>query len=172
MSIAATTALLAGFTAFNVLLSLLVVRKVRPLQALIEERGIPDRMLPRTGLSIGRFRVEMADGGVLIDEEVRSGTALIGFFLPHCPSCDRMHARLLAEPPPWPVVAFVEGKPDDPEAQAEVAKFAAVARSGFATEEVARALGLSDESAFPTLVRVENGIVTAAGRRLPQVIET
>jgi thiol-disulfide isomerase/thioredoxin len=171
MSIGATTGLLAGFAAFNLLLSLVLVRRVRPLQKLIEERGIPDQMLPRIGTSVAPFRVQMADGSVVTDEAVRTGTTLIGFFLPHCPSCDRMVARMIEEPPPWPLLAFVEGAPEDPDARAEVEKLAAVGRPGLASAEVERAVGLSDSAAFPTLVRIENGIVTAAGRRLHVVTE-
>jgi len=171
MSIGATTALCAGFAALNLLLSLVLVRRVRSLQSLIEERGIPDHMLPRIGASIVPFRVEMPDGSVITDETVRTGTTLIGFFLPNCPSCDRLHARLLEEPPPWPLLAFVEGGPDDPDALAVVEKYAALGRSGIANDEVQRAVGLSESAAFPTLVRIDNGIVTAAGRRLHLVTE-
>ena len=173
MSIGVTTALLAGLAALGLFLSLALVRVLRPLQTAIEERGIPDKMLPRIGGSIARFRVQMGDGSTVTDEALRIGTTLVGFFLPHCPSCDRLHARLLAEPSPWPLLAFVvDAGPEDPDAQAVMDKFAAVGRSGLATDEVRRAIGLGDDAAFPTLVRIENGILTAAGRRLPQVIES
>jgi len=172
MSIGATTGLVAGFAALNLLLTLVLVRRVRPLQKLIEERGIPDAMLPRIGRSVAPFRVEMADGSVITDDALRTGTTLVGFFLPHCPSCDRMVARMIEEPPPWPLLAFVEGAPGDPEALAEVEKLAAVGRPGLATDEVQRAVGLSDSAAFPTLVRIDNGVVTAAGRRLHVVTDS
>ena len=166
-----TTALLAGVAALNMVLSLALVRRIRPLQILIEERGIPDGMLPRIGASVARFRVELADGSVVTDEAVRTGTTLIGFFLPHCPSCDRMYARMREEPLPWPLLAFVEGAAEDPDARAVLEKFAAVGRTGIANDEVQRAVGLGENAAFPTLVRIENGIVTAAGRRLHLVTD-
>lgn len=172
MLIPVVTVSLAGLTVLNIVLSLALIRRVRPLQAAAEELGAPpDKNLPRAGTRVREFTAGAIDGTPLTQEGLGAGPVLVGVVIPDCPWCERLHARLVADRPRLPLWVFVHGSAGDPAAEAVVRKFSAVAvRVAYAGDEVLQALGMSDAVAFPTLLRVDHGVIRAAGHRLPDVL--
>jgi thiol-disulfide isomerase/thioredoxin len=168
--LALSGAVLAVLVVLNLLLTFALIGRIRVLQALVEKMMGKDPSLPQPGDLVGRFEVTTPEGELLSDAALRSGVSLVGFFAPNCEPCAAMRAQLLATPPPLPLVAIVEGSADDAAASRELGTaLSRVARVFYATagDSVTRAFR---SAGFPTLIRVENGMVTAAGHKLHDVL--
>src|SRR5690349_7107833 len=113
---AAMTAVLAVIAIGNTLLTLGLIARIRQLQELVEERLGMNGDLLQPGTPVGDFSVP-EPGGAIDNAALASGTTLVGFFTPGCDKCEEAKAALLAKPPPWPMVAFIEGSSFDPPSQ-------------------------------------------------------
>jgi thiol-disulfide isomerase/thioredoxin len=162
-------AVLAVLVVLNLLLTFAIIGRVRFLQDFVEKAMAKDPALPQPGDPVGRFEVTTPEGELLTDNALRSGVTLVGFFAPKCEPCATLRAQLLKTPPSLPLMAFVDGRADDPEARELGTALSRIARVAYAVKEdsVSRAFR---SAGFPTLIRVENGTVAAAGHQLRDVL--
>jgi thiol-disulfide isomerase/thioredoxin len=162
-------AVLAVLVMLNLLLTFALIRRVRVLQEMVSKGPARDPALPQPGDAVGAFQAATPEGGLLTDEALRSGVNLVGFFTTGCHPCATVRAQLLESPPKLPLMAFVEGRADDPAARELGTSLSAIARVAYITEadSVAKAFR---SAGYPTLIRVENGTVAAAGHQLGDVL--
>jgi thiol-disulfide isomerase/thioredoxin len=162
-------AVLAVLVVFNLLLSFALIRRLKVLQELVAQTPKRDPALPKLGAAVGPFQVSTPDGEAVSDESLKSGVSLVGFFTPNCLPCSAVKAQLLESPPGMPVVAFVEGHPGDEEAGALAASLQRVARVVFTADDDAPHRAFKP-AGYPTLIRVEHGVVAASGHVLADVL--
>lgn len=145
-----------------------LISRVRSLQELVLKNRTADG-LPQPGDPVGRFEVTTTAGEVITDLSLALETTLVGFFLPGCVPCERVQAELRERPPGVPMVAVIRATAEDARAPAMRDALAQVARVAYAGAEdpVSRAFR---NTGYPTLVRIENGLVAAAGYRLSDVL--
>lgn len=128
-----------------------------------------DPDLPEPGDAVKPFAATSAAGAPLTDEMLASGATLVAFFTPHCKPCEQAREKLLVEPPPMPMVAFINGSAEDAASQqladalGRVAQVAYTARN----DSVTRAFR---QAGYPTFIRVENGTVAASSHQLHDVL--
>ena len=162
-------AVLGSGIVLNFLLTFALLGRVRALQEWMVAKSSVDAELPRPGDPIGRFEALADDGGTLTDDAL-SGVTLVGFFSPGCKPCETVKAELVRSPPALPFLAFVDGSGADPSAARRLGEaLKAVARVAY-TDDASPVLRAFRDPAYPTLVRVENGAVAAAGHRLRDVL--
>jgi thiol-disulfide isomerase/thioredoxin len=161
---------LCALVVLNPLLTLALIKRMRSLQesmaGLVLSR---DPALPQPGEKVGRFSATTVDGAPFTEAVLQDGKTLVGFFAPGCRPCASLRAQLLASPPPMPLMAFVEGAPEEADAMALGVSLKSVARVAFLGQDdsVTRAI---KQAGFPTLVIVERGVVTAAGHYLHEIL--
>lgn len=153
----------------NFLLSMALIRRVRVLQELVERTPQRDPNLPKTGEAIGSFQATTLQGETLSNETLKPGVSLVGFFTTHCKPCAALRAQLLESPPTLPVVAFVEGPADDPEVGEMAEALKRIARVVYTRNNDALHQAFKP-AGYPTLIRVENGVVAASGHALADVL--
>lgn len=162
----AAVVLLAAVTAGHLLLTFALIRRVRELQNQAAT-GPRDTGLPEIGTPVGRFSVQPLDGGRLDTEDLATGDTLVGFFAAGCAPCETVVADLLETPPAERFVAFVD------ESEAEPTRELATRLRGIAEVAVVpwdSALPAAfKQEGFPTLLRVRDGVVVAAGRKRADV---
>lgn len=163
-------AVLAVLVVLNLVLTFALIGRLRTLQETVANQ-VParDPALPKPGDEVGRFETTTSEGEPLTDNTLREGTTLVGFFTPGCRPCANVRKLLLASPPSIPLLAFVEGSPEDPEALALGTSLSQVARVAYLTEgdPVTQAI---KQAGYPTLVLVERGVVAASGHYLHEVL--
>jgi hypothetical protein len=118
---------------------------------------------------VGTFQATTPEGELLSNESLKTGVALVGFFTTKCVPCSTLRAQLLEAPPALPLVAFVEGSAEDPEALAMAEALKRVARVAYTENNDALHLAFKP-AGYPTLIRVENGVVAASGHFLADVL--
>jgi len=100
----------------------------------------------------------------LSDKDLQRGTTFVGFFSSSCGRCATIAGELAGHPPHEPFVALVEGT----EGAAATARLTSLL-SAFArvavVERSAPVLEAFAIEAFPTLLRVHNGVIVKAGGR-------
>jgi hypothetical protein len=148
-----------------------LVRRVRKLQAQMGA-GNPD--MPKVGHRVGAFQSTTVDGKVITSSGLEQAeTTLVGFFAPNCNMCARVRSELLEQPPTIPIMAFIVPMGDEPQAvrdaNAVADQLRSIAQVAIAdvVDPVLRAFATA---AYPTLIRVERGTVTAASHRLADVL--
>lgn len=162
-ALTAAVVAIAVVVVIDFLLSLAIIRRLRIQGSL----GRPEIELPRVGMSIPTFNKESITGDEIDADWIRrQRAALLGFFASSCPACSRLKDDLRKHPPNVPFVAFLRDSQDlevvDPELRDVLGSLGHVVPFDAST-------GLTrefDVSAFPTLIRVEDGIVVAAGHNL------
>jgi len=154
----------------NAMLVAALLRRFRPIQeAVLAGAALPDPSLPAPGTPIGGFVVETLDGGVLDEQRVRSGTYLIGFFASLCLKCEAERTRLFARPLDVPLLSFVYNGDFHDKALALARTLAPLGAAALLTEAVGQAFSHDPESGYPTLMRVEHGVIRAAGHSLAEI---
>jgi len=156
----------------NLGLTLGLATRVHKLQEEVNRGLMRDPALPRPGDVVGAF-----DARAIGDERVTSatlskGVQLVGIFAPGCPDCARVRGQLLATPPPMPFVAFIDvaGSPEvELEGRAVADTMTPIAKVVITRQGEAPLLAFR-EAGVPTLIRLENGVVTASGHRLADVL--
>ncbi|AEI61955.1 TlpA family protein disulfide reductase [Corallococcus macrosporus] len=154
----------------NLLLTLALVGRLRALQEMIANQVVlRDPALPQKGEPVGSFEATTLEGEAFTDAVLREGKTLVGFFTTGCRPCSSLRKQLVDSPPGMPLMAFVEGDPDDPQTLELGASLKQVARVAFLTEgdSVTRAI---KQAGYPTLVLVERGVVAASGHHLHEVL--
>ncbi|MFL5353356.1 TlpA family protein disulfide reductase [Archangium sp.] len=158
-----------ALTVVNFLLSMALIRRVRVLQELVEQTPRRDPSLPQMGAVIGSFQATTLEGEPLSNETLKPGVSLVGFFTTHCKPCAALRTQLLESPPALPFVAFVEGSVDDPEVGAMAEALKRIARVVYTQNNDALHQAFKP-AGYPTLLRVENGVIAASGHTLAEVL--
>jgi len=165
-------AIAALVAVLNLMLNLALVGRVRALTETVAAQGATavDRSLPRPGRPIGSFEIETTLGERITDESLREAATLVTFFITGCTTCEGIRAELLAGPPAIPVLAFIHANGDAHAARAIGDALGPVARVAYFDEQndsVGEAFGTVR---YPTLLRIQDGVVAASGRRLQDVV--
>lgn len=160
----AVAALAVGLASLVLVLGL--TSRLRALEQISRQRKLPPQ-LPQPGHIVLPFEVESTTGAVVSAASVSAHErALVCFVTSGCSKCKAVEERLVAHPPVLPVVSFVYGDLDEARILAgQLGRVGPVAI--FESHRVTEAFGAVN---FPTLVRLERGVVAAAGRTVEEVI--
>jgi hypothetical protein len=156
-------ALLAVFVVVNLILTIGLIRRIRTMAQ--EGSSAPEiASKPQPGKRLGHFAVTTSEGRRFTERDLATGSHLVAFLSPTCPSCraikDQMAAGLAGES----MVVFIAAFGDEQVAAEMVRALTPVAVTTLmADESAAEAFG---SSAFPTLVRVVDGVITESGHRI------
>jgi hypothetical protein len=161
-------AALAVGLGLNFLLLLGVLRRLRIVGT---TRSSSEVDMPAVGKPLASFAIETVDGRVIDSAFFTPGPVLLGFFARGCEACERAKAEISSRPPSEPFLALV--RTDDPtnpldlELVRDLSKSGALVATYPMESEIMRQVGAR---VFPTLIRVEKGIVTDASSRLRDVV--
>ncbi|GIF46278.1 hypothetical protein DFJ67_5064 [Asanoa ferruginea] len=166
----ACVVVLAAITILNLVLCFAIIRKLR-------DAGSHDGAeldLPATGAQVGDFVARDIDGAAVSTADLAGRSTVVGFVMPGCGPCRSLvdaarEGRISAG---TSALFFVRGEtPATDEVQYLVDNLRDTARvvliSGELDEVVSGAFG--GIVGYPTLVRVDDGVVTAAGRSFDSV---
>jgi thiol-disulfide isomerase/thioredoxin len=165
---------LCGLVAFELATTLAVLGKLRVAQRHIEQTGgLPDPLLPPRGTRVGPFRAPLADGppGEITNAALRGRTVIIGFFTSNCLQCEAVCEQIEETPLGAPLIALVYTEPSDPPAAVSriLRRLAGLAQVAYLDAESQAAFAFRDDSGFPTLVKLQDGIVVAAGHGVAEL---
>jgi thiol-disulfide isomerase/thioredoxin len=166
--LAVVVAVLAVITILHLFITFGLIARFRVYQestALVPR----DPDLPRPGDVVQPFEATTTAGTPLSAAALSSGATLVGFFTPHCGPCDQARAKLIDDPPPFPMVAFINGSADDAACQQIGDALGAVAQVAYTArnDSITRAFR---QAGYPTFIRVENGTVAASSHNLRDVL--
>lgn len=158
----AVVVVLSVAVATNLLLTTAVIRRLR-MSAADQRTRSPD--LPSLGTVVLPFSASVIGGGRVSLKDVTLQATIVIFLSPDCPACGAISARLREARPTDVMLVFVAGD-SDPTAALELAKVLSpvVPAAVIHGADVLHAFGGVD--AFPTTLRIDSGIITAAGHRL------
>jgi thiol-disulfide isomerase/thioredoxin len=165
-----TWTVICGVLAITALVNLALVLGLVARMRLLETAaavGSPALRLPELGRTIRPFEITTVSGEPLDAGGLASGTTVVGFFTAGCRKCERIRSALVEAPPALPIVVMINGNPDEPEVQSMGALLLGIGRVAYFEDlTVARAFGVLG---YPTLLRVEDGKIAAAGRDLDDI---
>jgi len=147
---------------------LLIFGLTSRLRALEQAAGHPIApQLPQPGHVVRPFEIASTTGAMLSAASLSAHErALVCFVTSGCSKCKAIEHQIVADPPAIPVVSFIYG--DLVEARLLAARLGQLGPVAiFESHRVTDAFGTVN---FPTLVRLERGVVAAAGRALEDVI--
>jgi hypothetical protein len=167
--LSAVVGVLAVVTALNLLVTLALVRRLRGIEARAGSTAGP--ALPAPGLPVGDF-IETAIGGESVNTAALGTEALVAFLSPGCDPCRTVADAMLTRRDRLPetVIALLAGDPDDAAAVAFATDLGVVATVAFIEVSGPAAKAFGGIRDFPTLVRVEHGVVAAAGHDLDDLV--
>lgn len=139
--------------------------RLRALERVARQRKLPPQ-IPQPGHVVLPFEVASTAGAVVSAASLAAlDRALVCFFTSGCSKCKAIEDRLVADPPALPVVSFIYG--DVAEASEHAGRLGPLGPVAiFESHRITDAFGAVN---FPTLVRLEHGVVAAAGRTLEEV---
>jgi thiol-disulfide isomerase/thioredoxin len=154
----------------NLLVTFAVIRRIAVVEAGHAD-GPGKALVPDIGYQVADFSAELLSGGAIHRADLADSSVIIIFVSPGCAPCQKLIASMRSGwvPQGEPLLIFVAGYADDAVVGDTVAELSALsARIGITppTGPVAQAFGVVG---YPTVLRVENGVVTAAGARLDVV---
>lgn len=172
--IALATLGLFGLVVFEVATTLAALGKLRVAQRRIEETGgLPDPTLPPRGTRVGAFRAPLASGprGEITGDVLRARTVVVGFFTSGCLQCEAVCEEIEEAPLGAPLIALVHAEPSDPPAAVAriVSRLGTIAQVAYLDAAVKAAFAFRDDSGFPTLVKLHDGLVIAAGHGVAEL---
>ncbi|MFD0275217.1 hypothetical protein ACFVHB_15120 [Kitasatospora sp. NPDC127111] len=156
-------------TAANLVLTFAVIRRLRTLEE--GGTGAPDA-LPAVGTAVGGFSAVTTTGAEVTEADVADGDAFAGFVMVGCTPCGKLIESLAggaatgADDP----LFFVVGDPESPETRRMAATLAPVGRVSVVAEKSPATAAFGRISAFPTLLRLKDGVIAAAGHDLDDVV--
>jgi hypothetical protein len=166
----AVVALLSILAAANLLLTLALARRLAEVERTAAGGAGSAPRMPRVGADVGAFSVQTTAGARLTDARLRTGRTLLVFSLPGCEPCAAVaeELRRIELPPGLGLLVLLAAQEDDRGAPAAVAYPAAadvalLPPDGSLTDQF-------EVDAFPTVVLVEDGRITAAGRTPGEVL--
>lgn len=151
----AAVVMLAGLTAFNLILTLGILRRLRAAGEPVEVR------LPEIGFEVGRFAVDTIDGVPLAEPDIANAT--VAFVMAGCGPCGELIAEMKTVD--QSLTVFVVG----PDSEELMAKLPTTARVASVADGSPAPKAFGGIGGFPTVVRVQDGRVAASGRRLADV---
>lgn len=148
-----------------------LLRRLRPIQdALLVDAIVPDPTLPPPGTRVGPFAAQTLAGEALDERAARSGVYVVGFFASMCLKCDAERTRLFERRLDVPLVSFVYNGDYPDKALALARSLASLGPTAFLSDPIGRAFSHRPESGYPTLMRVERGVIRAAGHSIDEVL--
>ncbi len=156
----------------NLVLTLGLASRLRVFQEEVARGAMRDPALPRRGDLVGTFDITTTQGERMTSAALSDGVSLVGIFAPGCSDCARVRAELLATPPPIPFVAFIDcagSQQAEEQGRAIAEQLTPIAKVALTRTGDSAMLAFRD-AGFPTLIRVERGVVTASGHRLADVL--
>jgi len=140
--------------------------RLRALELIARQRQVRPQLPPR-GHVVRPFEVESTTGAKVSAASLSAHErALVCFVTSGCSKCKAVEERLVAQPPRLPVVSFIYGDLAEARTLArQLGQLGPVAI--FESHRVTEAFGAVN---FPTLVRLEHGVVAAAGRTVEDVV--
>ncbi|WP_030461677.1 hypothetical protein [Kitasatospora sp. NRRL B-11411] len=156
-------------TALNLSLTFAVIRRLRE----IESRPIGPGMdrLPAVGTAIGGFDAGTTAGGRLGRADLAAGEFLAGFVMTGCGPCADLVAELdrTAAVDTEKTLFFVTGDPEAEETAALAAKLGRFGRVVLVGHNSSVTAAFGGVMAYPTLLRIRDGVITHAGTTLDVV---
>jgi len=154
----------------NLLVTFAAIRRIAAVEAGHAD-GSAAALVPDIGYQVADFSTDLLSGGVLDRADLAESSVVTIFVSPGCAPCQKLIASMRSGRVPQAdsLLIFVAGYDDDTVVRETVAELSDLsARIGVTppTGPVARAFGVGG---YPTVLRVENGGVTAAGTRLDVV---
>jgi hypothetical protein len=165
-AIISALAVLALVATCDLFLSLALARRVRMIQEMgSAPAGRSD--FPSVGEVVTPFEVTTLDGQTLSEKEFSLGSTLVAFLAVGCEPCVRLKSEILSSPPDEPFIVFVSGLEagNMPAIASELAHVAKVV--WIEVDELVRNAFRVD--AYPTVLRVVNGVVVTAALRLRDI---
>jgi|HubBroStandDraft_5_1064220.scaffolds.fasta_scaffold01542_12 hypothetical protein len=167
----AVVVLVGAVAVADLLLSFAVIRRVSALQARMTA-GAGGGQSPEVGHRVGDFRVELLGGGLFTRADLEDTRALVVFLMTTCEPCKKAVADLaeLPLPLPSPLYVLVTGTHKDRDIRPVAAQLPPGAQVGriSAPDATTEAFGVDG---FPTVLRVEDGIVRSSGLKVAGVLE-
>lgn len=172
-TLAAAVIVLTILTLINIALLFAVIRRLRG----VEQRGAGPVVdpLPAVGLRVGEFQAPALDGSVLTSAEV-AGTAdgadrLVAFVMTGCEPCAKFVAKLRDGSPAGfdRTFFFITGDPRTEATAALVAELNDLGRVAMLAEEGPVGPAVGGIGSYPTVLRINDGVVAAAGHQLDEV---
>lgn len=154
----------------NLLLTLALARRLAEVERKAAA-GLPgEPRMPRVGADVGTFSVQTARGARLTDARLRSGPTLLVFSLADCGPCAALAEELRQTelPAGLGLIVLLAAAEDQREALAAVT-YPAAAELAFLPPDGSLTAQF-EVDAFPTLVLVEAGRITAVGRKPSEVL--
>ncbi len=165
---AAILSVLGIVEAITLVLVYVLIRRVNALGQ-SGHSGADQTWKPRAGHLVGDFRLQSSDGREISTRTVSSGTHIAAFVLPGCESCKELVAEFgNGGIDPAQLTVFVASGPADPDSIDLVKSLPAGASIGF-IEPRGSIIDAFDILGFPTVIRIEDGAVAAAGLSLSTV---
>jgi hypothetical protein len=166
----ALVALLGIVGAANLLLTLALARRLAEAERRAGAGQRAEPRMPRVGAEVGTFSVQTAGGARLTDARLRSGRTLLIFSLADCGPCATLAEELRrTELPSGLGLVILLAAPEDERGALTAAAFPAAAELAFVPPD-SDLIDRFDVDAFPTLVLVEEGRITAVGREPSEVL--
>ena len=139
--------------------------RLRALERIARQSKLPPQ-IPQPGRVVQPFEVESTTGAMVSAASLAAhDRALVCFVTSGCSKCKAIEDQLVARPPALPVVSFIYG--DLAEARELAGRLGQLGPVAiFESHRITDAFGAVN---FPTLVRLEHGVVAAAGRTLEEV---
>lgn len=165
---------LCGMVAFEIATTLAVLEKLRIAQRHIEQTGgLPDPLLPPRGTRVTAFRAALAHGppGEITNTALSGRTVVVGFFTSDCLQCEAVCEQIEESPFDAPLIALVQAEPSDaPAAVARIVqRLSGIAQVAYLDAQTQAAFAFRDDSGFPTLMKLHNGLVVAAGHSVAEL---
>lgn len=154
--------------AANILLTLALARRLAQVERTAAGAGFGQPRMPRVGAEVGAFSVQTTGGARLTDATLRSGRTLLVFSLAGCGPCTALAEELRHTELPSGIGLLVLVAGGDRGA-VTTAEYPAAADVVYLPADS----GLVDQfevEAFPTVVLVDDGRITAVGRKPGEIL--
>lgn len=169
----AAVCVLGGLVLFDLALTFGLARRLRlALDGTTVKIGAApgiEPSFPTVGSGVAPFAVHALDGARMSEVDVGSGSVVVGFFSVGCEPCTAVKDQIVANNIPEPLFVFVVGAPEDSASMALAQELATVARRVAVINHDGSPVTALGVRAYPTLVRLEDGVVRASGYRLDAV---
>ncbi|NUR62930.1 MAG: hypothetical protein HOV87_30395 [Catenulispora sp.] len=173
-TLAAVVALLTVLTLINIALLFAVIRRLRGVEQQHGAGSLADQ-LPAVGHRVAEFEASALDGSVLTSAEVTGTTdgadRLVAFVMTGCGPCTQFISTLQDGSPAGfdRTFFFITGDPRTEDTAALVAELSDLGRVAMLAEEGPVGPAVGGIGSYPTVLRISDGVVAAAGRKLDEV---
>lgn len=166
----ALVVLLGILAAANLLLTLALARRLAEVERTAAAGMRIEPRMPRVGAEVGRFSVQTADGARLTDARLRGGPTLVVFSFAGCDPCATVAEELRhTEFPPGLGLLVLVASAGDQRKTLTAVDYPDAAEVVPVPPDC-DVIDRFEVDAFPTLVLVEEGRITAVGRKPSEVL--